>query len=397
MPFRKFVTWNLDLFSGCGGISYGFESAGLRTLAAVDKDSKAIDVLRYNLPDIPYVLCEDLTEFGPEYLSRSTGITEIDVIAGGPPCQGYSTFNRFNHGRNKISVDSRRTLYQHFLEYVDYFRPTIFFMENVLGIFHVDNGIHFANLRTYADSLGYDFIYSVVNAVNYGIPQNRSRVLCFGLHSSIKDKFPYLGVGDILRDSQLSLWSRHDSIIEDSVTLFHAIGDLPELAIGSSSMLYDQERRSRHYQEFPNSKYLKWVLDDNDELTAHVSRSHNDRDLRDFARLRPGEKLSDAIGRGEEIECPYNLDVFSDKYYRLVKDKPSRIILSHLSRDGLMYIHPTQTRSLTPREAARLQSFPDKFRFPVSMSSQFRLIGNAVPPLLAKRIGDGIINLLEVT
>ena len=364
--------------------------AGFRTLAAVDNDPKAIEVLRANMPHIDHILCEDLTEFSPKVLRRATEIGSVDVIAGGPPCQGYSTVRQFDGANNghRLIKDPRRTLYRSFLEYVDYFKPKVFFMENVVGMRSAEGGRHFRGLEEAVEDLGYRLAWFIVNAADYGVPQNRRRLLCFGLSSAVKDKFLDISEQELLGPKT----SR-------PTTLWEAIGDLPPLGAGEGidPTFYDIEHRSEHQHRFLHSTYLQWVLSGTkaSRLTAHVSRPHNQRDLRDFERLRPGENSKNAIERGEEMEFPYNRDVFQDKYSRLAKDKPSRSILAHMSKDGLMYIHPSQTRSLTPREAARLQSFPDRFQFPVPRTHQFRLIGNAVPPLLAKRVGEHIIKMLR--
>ena len=379
----------IDLFAGCGGISYGFEQAGFQTIVAIDNDLKAIEVLRANMPSIEYVLCEDLNEFTPKNLESTAGIKSADVIVGGPPCQGYSTVRQFDGANNghRLVEDSRRVLYKKFLEYVDYFKPKVFVMENVLGMRSAENGRHFKGLAEETERIGYKFISLVVNASDYGVPQNRRRLLSLGF-SKVLDNASMNVVQQELFNSKSS----------SMISLWEAIGDLPPLEAGEGDdpTCYNMKLRRDHQNEFPNSKYLDWSLDNTDihKLTAHVARPHNQRDLRDFERLRPGENSKNAIDRGVEMEFPYNRDVFQDKYSRLAKDRPSRSILAHISKDGLMYIHPTQIRSLTPREAARLQSFPDSFQFPVPRTHQFRLIGNAVPPLLSKRVAQAIIKVI---
>ena len=379
----------IDLFAGCGGISYGFEQAGFQTIVAIDNDPKAIEVLHANMPSIEYVLREDLNEFTPKDLENTAGIKSVDAIVGGPPCQGYSTVRQFDGANNghRLVEDLRRVLYKKFLEYVDYFRPKVFFMENVLGMRSAEDGRHFKGLVDETERIGYKLITIVVNAVDYGVPQNRRRLLNIGLNGTSDNSSK-----NIVEQGLLGSGS------SNPVSLWEAIGDLPPLEAGDGDdpTCYDMKLRSDHQNAFPNSEYLEWLLLDTDthQLTAHVSRPHNQRDLRDFDRLKPGENSKNAIERGVEMEFPYNRDVFQDKYSRLAKDIPSRSILAHISKDGLMYIHPTQIRSLTPREAARLQSFPDSFQFPVARTHQFRLIGNAVPPLLAKRVAQAIMEAI---
>lgn len=126
------------------------------------------------------------------------------------------------------------------------------------------------------------------------------------------------------------------------------------------------------------------------KLTAHRARPHNDRDLRDFARLKEGESSARAMRRGVQFEFPYRKDRFKDRYTRQSRWDACSTIVAHLSKDGLMFIHPTQNRSLTPREAAHIQSFPDWFEFPIARTHQFRVIGNAVPPLVGEAVGIAI-------
>lgn len=381
---------SIDLFAGCGGISLGFERAGIKVLAAIDTDPKAVEVYRSNFPDVPHVLREDLTCYSPEDLAERIGSRCVDIVAGGPPCQGYSNVRQVdgaNHGDRLVS-DHRRTLYRHFLRFVDYFQPKVFVMENVLGIRSAEGGIHLEGLLSLAESLSYVPLTGVVNAADYGIPQSRRRLLVVGIREDMLVRIP--------QDFEVAELMGPKS--ETPTSLWEAIGDLPALEAGQGAdpMPYDADRLLMIRDRFQRSDYLDSMLKGSDEcpLTAHIARPHNARDLRDFDRLRPGENSKQAIARGETMEFPYNRDVFQDKYNKLDPHKPSRTVLAHMSRDGLMYIHPEQNRSLTPREAARLQSFPDSFHFRVPRTHQYRLIGNAVPPMLAERLARGIIKLL---
>ena len=185
-----------------------------------------------------------------------------------------------------------------------------------------------------------------------------------------------------------------------SPTLWDAIGDLPSLVAGEGieERDYDLGRRKDFVAERGEAAthYLKNVLEiaEAAKLSAHRSRPHNERDLRDFDRLREGETADQAIARGEKMEFPYDRSVFLDRYTRQHRERLCSTIVAHLAKDGLMFIHPTQRRTLTPREAARVQSFPDWFRFPVARTHQFRIIGNAVPPLVAEAVGCQIKEFL---
>jgi DNA (cytosine-5)-methyltransferase 1 len=181
--------------------------------------------------------------------------------------------------------------------------------------------------------------------------------------------------------------------LKPPVTLWEAIGDLPPLAEdqGEYEAPYNLVRREAHIRRY-GSHFLKRVLEvpRAKVLFGHVARPHSERDLRDFARLREGEHSAEALARGQRMEFPYGRDHFKDRYTRQHRNRLCSTILAHLSKDGLMFIHPTQERSLTSREAARVQTFPDWFIFPESRTVTFRLIGNAVPPLVGEAIGNAV-------
>ena len=367
-------------------MSLGFECAGFDTLAAIDNDSKSLHVLRANLRAVKHVLCEDLTKFKPSEFEDRTGIARVDAIIGGPPCQGFSVVRQRDGANNgaRLVQDNRRTLYQVFLSYVEYFRPALFLMENVLGMRSAEGGLHYDNMVEFSHDIGYEIDSLVVQASKFGVPQSRRRLLFVGSRR------------DYSAATLQMISGIPDGDNSESVSLWEAIGDLPPLTAGEGQdpACFDDERREAHKKVYPNSKFNQKIKD-NDILTAHVARPHNDRDLRDFARLREGETSKQALNRGAKMEFPYNRKVFTDKYTRLSKHRPSRSILAHMSKDGLMYIHPDQLRSLTPREAARLQTFPDSFRFPVARTHQYRMIGNAVPPLLSEYVAQRFMTLLN--
>lgn len=378
----------IDLFCGCGGFSLGLEKAGLSGLAAIDFNKEAIEVFQKNLSQIPYILQADLTKLTPKQLAVKISANTVDVIVGGPPCQGFSTVRQVdgaNHGR-RIVEDKRRYLYQDFLKYVEFFKPKIFVMENVLGIRSASGGEHFRRVQEKARTIGYRVHAQVENCVDLGLPQKRRRQLFIGTRTDLPDYFR-----PEIKPSPRAC--KHP-------TLWQAIGDLPPVQAGAGTEIsdYDMEQRKKHTPQ-PKRSYLYNVLevDKADNLTAHRARSHSARDLRDFARLNEGENSKEAMERGVEFEFPYDKKNFKDRYTRQHRNEPCSTIVAHLSKDGLMFIHPTQNRSLTPREAARVQSFPDWFEFPVARTHQFRVIGNAVPPLVSEAIGFAVKSYLEAT
>ncbi len=384
-PF-KFV----DLFCGCGGFSLGLERAGLQCLAAIDFDPEATATFRANFPNVPQVLQRDLTEFAPADLAKIIGPTAVDVIAGGPPCQGFSTARQrdgANHGALRFIQDDRRQLYREFLKYVGHFKPRVFVMENVLGLQSAAGGEYFTCVQYEARLLGYHVVAQIADAFSLGVPQKRRRQLIIGVRGDIPGFFA----------TQLTPAPR--ALV--GTTLGPAICDLPRLEAGGGveSTDYDLARRAKHlaYWRKPARNYLYRVLEvaRTQKLTGHRARPHSARDLRDFLLLREGKNSATALRDGVQFEFPYDKSSFKDRYTRQSRKRPCSTIVAHLSKDGLMFIHPTQNRSLTPREAARIQSFPDWFSFPSARTHQFRLIGNAVPPLVAEAVGLEIHGFLS--
>jgi DNA (cytosine-5)-methyltransferase 1 len=360
-------------------------------LAAIDSNPEAIAVLRRNLSHLPHALEADLTRFGPEDLDGLLGTERVDVIVGGPPCQGFSKVRRVDGANNgaRFVHDARRYLYQEFLAYVACFQPRVFVLENVLGMKTAAGGEFFTRVQAEARALGYRVHGEEVRAWHYGVPQKRIRQLIIGtrrelpIFTALRYMPPrFAAPGD-------DLWD----VLEPAVTLWEAIGDLPPLAAGEGAEEtdYDPRRRQSQLARY-GGRYLKRVLQIHRarRLTAHTARPHSDRDLRDFARLNEGESSPAAMRRGVVFEWPYSKDHFKDRYTRQHRHRLCSTIVAHLSKDGLMFIHPTQNRSLTPREAARVQSFPDWFEFPVARTHQFRLIGNAVPPLVGEAVGRAV-------
>lgn len=283
--------------------------------------------------------------------------------------------------------DPRRDLYREFLRYVDYFQPQVFVIENVLGIRSAGNGEYFTRVQKEARELGqavgrpgYRVHSQVEDAWELGVPQKRRRQLIVGVRNDLPGYFlPELRPAPRAR--------RH-------TCLGAVIGDLPILRAGGGKdeRDYDLACRTRHLLRWGDAgrNYLLKVLEIERvaKLTNYVARPHNNRDLPDFARLKEGENSKEAMrDRNVVFEFPYNKDHFKDRYTRQNRRKACSTIVAHLSKDGLMFVHPTQNRSLTSREAARVQSFPDWFRFPAPRTHAFRLIGNAVPPLVAEAIG----------
>lgn len=380
----------IDLFCGCGGFTLGLERAGFGCLAAIDFNEEAIKTFKANLPNDILALRKDLTTFTPAKLAAKLGVNHVDVIVGGPPCQGFSTVRQnkaANHGA-RVKKDKRRYLVRTFLDYVAAFRPRIFVMENVLGIQSAAKGKFFTQVQADARRIGYRVQAQVEEAWKLGVPQTRRRQLVIGVRSDIPGYFP----GELRPVTRVGT--------DFAPKLWDAIGDLPPLVAGAGAEEsdYDLALRASHLADRSDAAqiYLESVLEVSaaSKLTAHRARPHNEQDLRDFDCLREGEHSGEAELRGQKLEFKYTRTCFADRYKRQNREGFCSTIVAHLSKDGLGFIHPTQTRSLTPREAARIQSFPDTFVFPVTRTHQFRLIGNAVPPLVAEAIGEELRSYL---
>lgn len=374
----------LDLFCGCGGFSLGMDRAGFRCLAAIDFNPEAIATFRANFPALgkDRIRQEDLTLFRPADLVKIIGSEKPDVIVGGPPCQGFSTARQrdgANHGAERFIEDPRRQLYKEFLRYVEFFQPRVFVMENVLGIKSAAGGQYFTHVQHEARQLKYRVISQIADAFALGVPQKRRRQLIIGIREDVLGLFP----------AEIAPAPR----AFPRTTLGPAIGDLPRLSAGGGeeSCDYDSERRRKHLSKWGKvaRNYLFKVLECSraKHITAHRARPHSERDLRDFKRLAEGQSSAEAMRLGIEFEFPYDKTTFKDRYTRQSRRHACSTIVAHLSKDGLMFIHPTQNRSLTPREAARIQSFPDWFQLPGARTHQFRVIGNAVPPLIGEAVG----------
>jgi DNA (cytosine-5)-methyltransferase 1 len=384
----------IDLFSGCGGFSLGMEWAGFNCRAAIDFEKAAIDTFEANHKRVPHALCRDLTKFSPEELDALLGGEAIDVIVGGPPCQGFSKARKAdgaNHGENLVP-DARRELYKEFLRYVEFYRPKVFVMENVPGLKTAAGGKFFTQVQVEIRALGYRVIPYEVETWRFGVPQKRVRQLLIGTRLELPMFIPEKYI-----KPTHTLCADETGRLQPAVTLGEAIGDLPKIEAGDEQFFrkYNHSLRRKHIAQY-GDRFTKDVLQAHQAtmLTSHTARPHSQRDLRDFGRLREGENSREALARGEVMEFPYDRENFKDRYTRQHRDELCSTIVAHLKKDGLMFIHPTQLRSLTPREAARVQSFPDTFMLPESRTPAFNQVGNAVPPLVGKAVGLGIVEYL---
>lgn len=363
----------VDLFCGAGGLSEGFRQAGMRTVFAIDQNPAAIRTFKLNHPEVPdhLVVCGDLRDFRQE----AHGIQEmlqglqVDVLIGGPPCQGFSRAGwRSRGGRmHTATEDDRNYLFQELVGLLEVLHPRLVVLENVPGMGEVrfpDGSTFQDETRKAMEALGYSTDVWMLDAASYGVPQHRIRQIIVGSLCGVPPVRPLpTHQGRLSGESALPL----------PVSVMEAIGDLPSLGVSDG----------------------QWVrkLPRGDLVFSHVSRYHNPADLQRYQALGQGQDYLDLVRQNPELQN-YRTDAFNDKYFRLRGDRPSKTIVAHLKKDGNSYIHPVQHRSISVREAARLQSFPDDYLFTGSRGDQFVQIGNAVPPLMARAIATSLMQHL---
>lgn len=343
----------VDIFCGCGGFSLGFELASFNIVLGIDNWKDALDTFSHNHPQSKTIL-EDIRDIDGNRIRELVG-TNIDIVIGGPPCQGFS----FAGSRN--IMDDRNSLVDDFIRIVLDINPKFFVMENVVGILPMTNkdGIKMTKyLQNKFSEGGYSLVYKKLMASNYGVPQNRERVFFVGNRLGIDFRFP--------------------SEFPNKITTFEAISDLPSLETSLG-----QEKQE--YTKKATSDYQRWARLDSSVLFNHVAANHTEK-TKSIISLVPdgGIKKNLPIGIQSTIK-------FRDSFHRLAKDGQSMTIDTGHGH----HFHYKYNRGITVRESARLQSFPDKFFFCGTKTSQLKQVGNAVPPLLSKAIAQEIYTLLD--
>jgi DNA (cytosine-5)-methyltransferase 1 len=388
----------VDLFAGAGGLSEGFTRAGFRILLAIDQDPEAMKTYRLNHLQVPNdrIVVEDIRKIGVKQLRRLVGRGRLDVLIGAPPCQGYSTAgfrSRRLHTGYRPDTDERNFLFESMVQAAIELRPRLFLMENVPGM-HSARRENLSFLEAAARMLerkGH-FLTAIwrLNASAFGVPQDRIRYFLVASSTGTLPARPDEEYKDIHRQD-----IDHDAL--PPVTLDEAIFDLPPREAGTGVAIDawvpakpDGDTRFRRYL----TKF--GIVRPSRVIYNHTVRYHNPRDLELYALLKPGEDSIHFLEKhGREDLMRYRRDVFDDKYARLRGDRPSKTVVSHLAKDGNGYIHPTQVRSITLREAARLQSFHDRYIFCGSPSDQWIQLGNAVPPVVAEAIARSFLRTLH--
>jgi DNA (cytosine-5)-methyltransferase 1 len=411
----------IDLFAGAGGLSEGFTRAGFQPVAHVEKDQAACytlktrsayyylkeaghlntykeylkgDITRQNLYQLiePAILESVINlPLGPEFnqvifqrINKYLNQKPVDIIIGGPPCQAYSVVGRAR-SKTKMQGDARNYLYLEYGKYLKKYQPKIFVFENVLGLCSANEGLYFKSMKKHFERLGYEINVFKVEANNFGVLQNRKRVIILGALPEYRHNIPDLE----------AIKQKKAYVVND------LLEDLPSIGSGSGVNKY------MTYSKEINS-YLKHFSIRNgiQELTQHVSRPNNRQDKAIY-RIAVAKWLSKSERLNyndlpEKLKTHNNRDSFTDRFKVVASNLPfSQTVVAHISKDGHYYIHPDiqQNRSITVREAARLQSFPDDYYFEGvdpegSRTAAFNQIGNAVPPLMAEAIARSLSQII---
>ena len=376
----------LDLFAGAGGFSAGFSKAGFNIIGAIEVNEKYAKTHDLNFRDSK-TIAGDVREWSPKKFSQITGIKpkDVDVIIGGPPCQTFSSIGgaKINSvTKNGLKEDPRNYLYQDFYDFVEFFKPKVFIMENVPTMKTKYKGQLFENLLRKIETIKYHADFEILNSVNYGVPQTRKRLFVVGFRSKAnckKFKFPSK-THYAPNDSDDS--NEKKSLLK-YVTVKDAISDLPVIFDGI------REHHLPYSKKEKNCDFLKTVRNGNTTVGNNICRISNERAKKVFTHMKQGDIYMDLEPEIRKI-LPFREDIFHDRLKRLSNNKPSWTVLAHIGMDGYMYIHPTETRTLSVREAARLQSFDDSFEFIGNMREQYIQVGNSVPPLLSYAIAKSL-------
>ena len=392
----------VDLFAGCGGLSEGFLKLDFKGLCHIDFDKYACSTLANRLKDYNIsteeiektVLTRDLTqhETVEDILECVNGV-DIDLLIGGPPCQAFSTVGRAQD-KNSMKNDPRNYLYKHYIEILEKLNPKIFVFENVTGLLSSkpDGKRIFPLIVEELKKRDYN-VYDnpndiVLNSVHYGVPQIRKRVILIGIRNDLD-----ISSKDIynLIEKRYYAPNEQENGLKKYRTVYDAIGDLPLLFPGEGEDEIE-------FQSDSDNEYVKIMRKENrDKLYNHVARKHNELDRERYKILsQNGWQLKDLNEIRPDL-VHYNPKHFANRYTVQEFDKPSRTVVAHLYKDGNLFIHPdpNQERTFTVREAARVQSFPDDFRFLGARTHQYKQVGNAVPPLMSYQIAKAIKKVLE--
>lgn len=360
----------VDLFCGAGGLSAGLEMAGFDVLAGNDLFEAAGKTFEATHPHAKF-FGKPIQELDPSELLETIGMKrgELTVLIGGPPCQAYSVYN---HQRGMH--DDRSQLFRQYLRIVEGLNPEWIVMENVAGIFSIAGGEAVHAIETALRALGYNVEYQIMRAEQYGVPQERRRVVFIGNRIGAPIRHPS---------------PTHGPSLKSLVTIKDAIGDLPSLENGEDGGV-------QSYASLAQGAYQKALRGNAVKVTCHAAPRLGKVNIERLAHIPPGgswrdipfELLPAGMKRAKRSD-------HTKRYGRMTWDGQACTILTKCDIHWGAYIHPEQERAISVREAARLQSFPDTFEFVGSKTDQYIQVGNAVPPLLGKAIGKALVDLMD--
>ena len=340
-----------DLFSGVGGLSLGFRQAGFAVAFAIEHDKEIAEA--YSRNDSSAVMFnEDITKLDPKKLANRFG--RVDVIVGGPPCQGFS-----QKGKRLSVNDDRNFLFKQYVRFVAEFKPKYFVLENVPNIITTAKGYFRDEIIREFSKLGYDVQADVFDVADFGVPQHRRRAIFLGQKKHLEVKFP--------------------KPVKGRVTVKDALSDLPRLLSGESYT-------AGMYPKNPQTEYQRKMRVGSNGIVNHESTKHSKIALKRLAMIPKG--------KGKEVLPPEHLtkSIYSGTWCRLLEDDQAATITTRFDTPSSgRFTLPDQNRCITVREAARLQSFPDSFVFYGSKCSQMKQVGNAVPPVFANAIAKEIL------
>lgn len=337
----------IDLFSGAGGMSYGFEMSGFKPILAVDNWQDALDTYALNNPGIP-TLCADLSSVDIEAIAEKYKLNGVDLIVGGPPCQGFSVAGK------RIVDDVRNKLYKSFVGFVKVCKPKAFVMENVPNILSIGEGIVKESILSDFKALGYNVVYNILTASDYGVPQNRRRAIFVGLKKGT--------------------FSFPTPFQTPKVTSEQALSDLPENSIAEGGK----------YPIAPQTDFQRWARMGSRGVFNHEITEHSAQTKQIISLVPDGGNYKDLP---IELQSTRKVHI---AWTRLNSQKPSFTIDCGHNH----HFHYKFNRVPTTRESARIQSFPDSYVFTGNRGSQLKQVGNAVPPLLAKAISEQLLKFL---
>ncbi len=405
----------LDLFAGAGGLSEGFRRQGYIDIAHVEMNHDACETLRtreiyYYLKEnnrldvyysylreeiskeelygnVPNHLLDSIIEhtisldsMGVLYdsidiIKKQKNIKKIDLIVGGPPCQAYSLVGRAR-SKNSMGSDARNYLYLRYIDIINHYQPKMFVFENVQGLYSAGKGYYYKDLKEKLDKIGYEVVDQLLKFEDYGVLQNRKRLILIGWKK---------GSGRFYPDFKK---------VCHGYKVFDLLNDLPIITPGTGSSVYKNSEINEYLKKYN-------IRNEKDILTLNIARALNQHDAEIYflaiTAWNKNHKRFKYTDLEENLRTHQNLTSFLDRFKVVAGELcSSQTVVAHLSKDGHYYIHPdiNQCRSITVREAARLQSFPDDYFFEGNRTAQFIQVGNAVPPIISEMIAKELLKQL---